>query len=162
MTRSVEGLSVHPGGECWRLGLDDAAWGVAGVEEVVARPPLPPRRVLQTPPPIHVAHLQIQKFRSAPFRKYFFMYETAGRKPKERRRHQHGAHQVVAQEQQHLVDVDVLDDVPETLHHVLDRLLAQSLHFYLTYYLMFFGYKTTGADSGKMIPDLDLTGAKQP
>lgn len=39
----------------------------------------------------------------------------------------HGTDNIIAQETHHLIDVDVLDDVPESLHDVLDGLLAGTL-----------------------------------
>ena len=53
--------------------------------------------------------------------------EARSRHPDERCRDDDGANDVIAQEQQHLVDVDVLDYVPEPFDDVLDRLLTDAL-----------------------------------
>lgn len=52
---------------------------------------------------------------------------TANRNPNHRRHQHYGADNVIAQEQQHLIDVNVLDYIPEPFHDVLNSFLAVTL-----------------------------------
>lgn len=90
------------------LDVDDLP-AIGGMDQIVSVAPLPAVLLFVPPLAVHVVDY------------------AAHRNPDHRCYQHYGADYVVTQEQQHLVDVDVLDYVPEPLHHVLDGFLAVAL-----------------------------------
>ena len=88
--------------------MDDPS-AVGRVDELVRPLPLPLVLVPLRPLPVDVRD------------------EAGERHPEHEADQDHRAHDVVLQELEHGVEVEVVDKVPDALHHVLHRALALSL-----------------------------------